>query len=185
MMYLPAMVMVGSGWKHSGKTELVCALMRHFSPELDIVGLKVSSPREQGHDSPHESPLLASEARTSFLLFEETARDTGTDTARMIASGARRAFFLRAGREQLDGGFSEFLERVGENAIIVCESNSLRHLVKPGIFLVIVRNDIADVKPSFTEVFDYADRIVHSDGARFDFKPGDICFQNGKWRFYP
>ena len=181
MIEYPAMLMVGASGKDAGKTELACLLIRAFSPFLAIVGLKVSTLRDDFAGPAHQAyPTPSESSAAPYLLAEEPAPGPGTDTARMLASGARRSFLLRSDSSHLEQGFAAFRDRAGE-AVIVCESNSLRKLVRPGLFLVIQKFGDDALKPSFVEMAGYADRVVHTDGSRFDFGPENVVFEQGKW----
>jgi molybdopterin-guanine dinucleotide biosynthesis protein A len=68
-----------------------------------------------------------------------------------------------------------------ETDCLICESNSARKAVEPGLF-VIVRQDGDDFKPSCTEVYDDADRVVQFYGDRWDVEPEDVDFSEARWR---
>jgi len=177
------MLMAGASLKSTGKTELICTLIRAFGSRLDIVGMKVTPVSLYGGGVPHggkPSPLLSARHHTTWL-FEEREPTLGTDTSRMLASGAKRAFWLRAREEHLADEFSNLLGIIGEKAVIICESNTLRRFVRPGVFLMILPNDVREIKPSFHDIVELADRIVHTDGSNFDISPNDIHFREGRW----
>jgi hypothetical protein len=171
------MLIVGAAGKNSGKTTLACSIIRAFAKVLDIVGLKVSVAREAtGQDGrPHRQA-------EPFLLREEQPGACGTDTARMLDAGARRSFFLHAERDSLEAGFQKFCHLAGNPEAIVCESNSLRSIIHPGIFLMIVPAGETRCKPSCTQTIGLTDRVVRTDGAAFDIDPGEISFSGGVWR---
>ena len=73
------------------------------------------------------------------------------------------------------------LDVLGPDAISICESNSLRHVVEPGLFLVAVKRGAKTWKPSAMEVRKFADRIVVSDGSSFDLDIDRIKLKNSRW----
>ena len=75
-----AIIVVGGGGRGAGKTALVCGLMRAL-PEIPWTAVKITS-HEHGH--------------RAKPIFEETAPGQGTDTARYLAAGARRALLVTA-----------------------------------------------------------------------------------------
>ena len=99
----------------------------------------------------------------------------------MLAAGADRVYWLRVLRKHVEEGLAALLETVGPDATSICESNSLRQVVEPGLFFVAERKDANTWKPSALEVKKYANRIVVSDGSSFDFDIDRITLENGKW----
>lgn len=53
------------------------------------------------------------------------------------------------------------MSSIDNNEIIVCESNSLRNIIKPGIFFMLHNSD--NIKQSAQEVIDKADLILRYD----------------------
>ncbi len=81
-----AIIVVGGGGRGAGKTALVCGLMRAL-PEIPWTAVKITT-HEHGHDE-------------TTPIWEETAPGGGTDTARYLAAGARRALLVTAGEDAL------------------------------------------------------------------------------------
>jgi hypothetical protein len=90
-----------------------------------------------------------------FELREERGENLGKDTARMLQAGAQRAFLLRSLKSSLLEAFIDSLALVPKDALIVCESNSLRLCVQPGVFLF--AGTAGEMKPSARAVAGYAD----------------------------
>ncbi|MGQ9917327.1 MAG: hypothetical protein ACUVS7_07915 [Bryobacteraceae bacterium] len=78
-------IIVGGTGKKSGKTALVCRILR-LAPHLRWTAVKVS----------HHAP----ESGAPFELIEETEAGPTADTRRYLAAGAARAFWLRGDLEQ-------------------------------------------------------------------------------------
>ena len=117
-----------------------------------------------------------------FLITEETDRDSGKDTSRLLAAGAEQVFWLRVLSENLSEGASTLLEVIGRDVVCVCESNSLRKVVEPGLFLVVKGLHTRAWKDSAEEVREYAQKVVVSDGSGFDLDLDRIELIDGKWR---
>ena len=182
MIDIPGMIMVGAGDRNAGKTEFVCSLIRKFGPEHKITGIKVTTINESTSGCPRGGQGCGVCARFEgeFCITEETNDVSNKDTCRMLAAGAERVFWLRVLKTHLKKGMTALLEVIGNDQIIVCESNSLRKIVKPGLFFM-VRNDKATkCKPSAEEVIVYADDIVLSDGNQFDVDINLIKLVSGK-----
>jgi molybdopterin-guanine dinucleotide biosynthesis protein A len=73
------------------------------------------------------------------------------------------------------------LKIIGNDAISICESNSLRQIVEPELFLITRNKDSNVWKNSAQQVRKYADRIVVSDGSNFDLSLDRIKLADGKW----
>lgn len=180
---LPGMLMVGSAGRNSGKTELACSLIRRAAARQDVVGVKVTAVREKDGTCPRggEGCGACSSLEGSFCITEETDGSTDKDTSRLLAAGARRVFWLRVLTEFLPEGVEALTDIIGGNTVSVCESNSLRTVVDPDLFLIVREEGSSEVKASARAVMDRADRIVVSDGHRFDLDLNDVGTVDGRW----
>jgi hypothetical protein len=164
-----AIIVVGGGGRGAGKTALVCGLMRAL-PDISWTAVKIT-----GHEHWHEH---GQEKTTP--IWEETAPGQGTDTARYLAAGARRALLVTAGEDALGPIVEQILEEqsrtsgainVGANKVgtkkagaigsgIIIESNSvLRHL-RPDICLCAAISPWAEQKASFDLLMEHVDATV-------------------------
>ncbi len=184
MIKLDKMLMIGSAGANVGKTELACAVLRKLSGEGNsIVGIKVTTIEEKDGQCPRggEGCGVCSSLEGVYSIVEETDSCSDKDTGRLLAAGASQVFWLRVLRANLKEGLTALLDIVGPEVTSICESNSLRHEAKPGVFLVAERKGTKTWKPSALEVKKYADRIVVSDGSSFDLDIGQIRLDDGKW----
>jgi len=184
MVKLDRMLMIGSAGANVGKTELACAVLRRFSGEgRDIVGIKVTTIKEKNGQCPRggQGCGVCSSLEGVYSIVEETDSRSGKDTGRLLAAGASRVFWLRVLKTHLMEGLAALLDAVVPEVTSICESNSLRSVVEPGVFLVAERKGAKIWKPSALEVKEYADRIVVSDGSSFDLDVGRIRLEDGKW----
>jgi len=183
MIKLDGMLMIGSAGANVGKTELACTLLRKFSKTRDIIGIKVTTIKDKDGQCPRggEGCGVCSSLEGVYCITEETDSSSGKDTARLLTAGASRVFWLRVLKEHLLEGTTALLDVIGTDAISICESNSLRQVVEPGLFLMAKNSNLKVWKSSALQVKKYADRIVISDGSRFDFDLDRIKLRNGKW----
>jgi len=84
-------------------------------------------------------------------------------------------------KTHLKEGLTTLLDIIGNDAVSICESNSLRHVVKPGLFLIVKARNSKVWKSSAQDVKRYADRVVVSNGNSFDFELNEIELTKGKW----
>lgn len=175
--------MIGAAGRNVGKTELACALIREFSQARPLVGVKVTTIHERGGTCPRggEGCGVCASLEGEFCLTEETGGPAEKDTVRMLSAGASRVVWLRVLREGLGAGARALVESIGPDAVTVCESNSLRHVVRPGLFLVVKDARSEHVKRSAAEVLGLADRVVAFDGNSLDLGPEDVVLEGRLW----
>jgi hypothetical protein len=130
-----AIIVVGGSGSGAGKTALICGLLRAF-PEIPFTAVKITT---------HAHGL-------SEPIHEETAAGQGTDTARYLASGARRALLVTAGTAALGSLVQRILEDHSGPAHVIFESNSVLHYLRPDLCLGVIASPTAESKPSFTLV---------------------------------
>ncbi len=183
MIKLDGMLMIGSAGANIGKTELACALIKKFNKNKDIIGLKVTTIKERYGQCPRggQGCGVCSSLDDNFCITEETGVNSDKDTARLLAAGAGRVLWLRVMKTHLKEGLADLLDKIGPDAVSLCESNSLRQVVKPGLFLMVRGKDQRTWKSSADAVKKYADKVVVSDGSSFDFDIGRIKLLGGKW----
>jgi molybdopterin-guanine dinucleotide biosynthesis protein A len=183
MIKLDGMLMIGSAGANIGKTELACALIKKFNKNKDIIGIKVTTIKERDGQCPRggQGCGVCSSLEGSFCITQETDADSGKDTARLLAAGAAKVFWLRVMKTHLKEGLADLLDKIGPDAVSLCESNSLRQVVKPGLFLMVRGKEPRMWKSSADAVKKYADKVVVSDGSSFDFDIGRIKLLGGKW----
>ncbi len=184
MIRLENMLMIGSSGSNVGKTELACALLRKFGGTHRIVGVKVTAAAAQEQSCPRggQGCGVCSSMEVEYKITEEADRRSRKDTGRLLTAGADKVYWLRVLRTHLQKGLSALLEVVGRGSIVICESNSLRQVVEPGLFLIVDRVDRPAWKRSAQQVRPHADRIVLSDGKSFDLDLDRIQLAGTRWR---
>lgn len=160
-----AIIVVGGGGRGAGKTALVCGLMRAL-PEIPWTAVKITT-HEHGQDK-------------TTPIWEETAPVDGTDTARYLAAGARRALLVTVGEDglgpiverileehsrapgEVDGGAKMVgAKKAGATgAGIIIESNSVLRHVRPDICLCAATSPWAEQKASFDLLMEHVDATV-------------------------
>lgn len=183
MIRAPGMLMVGSAGRNAGKTEFVCSLLRRFGSQDDIAGIKVTTVGRLDGSCPRGGSGcgVCSSFEGRFSITEETDKGSGKDTARMLAAGARRVFWVRSLKAHLAEAVTALLDAIGDKAMLICESNRLRLACEPGLFIVLQHQNCDGWKSSAREVAEYVDRTVFFDGEEFDIDLSDIGIANGKW----
>lgn len=175
--------MIGSASTNVGKTELACALLGRFSKEHNIVGIKVTTIKDKDGQCPRggKGCGVCSSLEGNFCITEEFNKNSGKNTSRLLAAGAGRVFWIQALREYLSEAITALLDIIGSETVSICESNSLRQVIEPGLFLMVRNNDSDFWKSSARSLRKYADRIVVSDDNSFDLDLSRIKLVDGKW----
>ena len=161
------LVVVGGHTRSIGKTQLVCDIIAAF-PKTEWIAGKIT---QYGHGvcaQNGENCDCAPEEHVCALDWE-TRADTGTDSARFLAAGAKRSFWLRTKQGYLAEGLPllrEALKEIagkgegGENRAVILESNSLMQLVKPSLYFAVIDPLREDFKGSAQIALDRAHALV-------------------------
>ena len=175
--------MIGSAGANVGKTELACALIKKFSGNTNITGIKVTTIKAKDGQCPRggDGCGVCSSLDGDFHITEETEGNPKKDTARLLAAGAKRVFWLRVMKKSLKEGLTALLDIIGPEAISICESNSLRQVVEPSLFFMVKARNSKTWKSSARDVKKYADKIVTTNPDGFDFDLNRIKLTSGKW----
>lgn len=183
MIRLENMLMIGASGSNVGKTELACALLRRFGRDRPIVAVKVTAIAARDQPCPRggRGCGVCSSLEGEYRITQEVTSDSGKDTGRLLAAGAARVYWLRVLRTHLRQGLAALLETVGRNTVMICESNSLRQVVEPGVFLIVERAEGRPWKDSAEQVKQDADRIVLACGQRVDPCLGRLQLAGAQW----
>lgn len=171
------LVVVGGHTRSIGKTQLVCDIISAF-PKTEWIAGKIT---QYGHGvcaQNGEDCDCAPEEHVCALNWE-THSDTGTDSARFLAAGAKRAFWLRTKQGYLAEGLPLLRQALGEvvgkgnseNRAMIVESNTLLQFVKPSLYFAVIDPLREDFKESAQVALDRAHALVLRDNLRSDRSP--------------
>ncbi len=183
MIRMPNMLLIGAAGRNVGKTELACALIAEHKKAAEIVAVKVTTIAERGGKCPRggKGCGVCASLKENYDISEELSPPPHKDTGRMLAAGASQVLWLKVLREHLDEGLKALFSVIGSDRLVICESNSLRLKVEPGIFLM-VKDKFSDIdKPSAEEVKEFADKTVLFDGKKQDMEAHEIKITNNRW----
>src|SRR5205085_691065 len=142
----PAMVAVCGFTSDSGKTTLVCELLRAL-PGWEAIKMSRGHYRSCGKD-PHAcclSPLLGDEPLIRSGRAETYA--PGKDTGRYWEAGAACVHWAVVTDRQVEAGFRAALARVRSPGVVV-EGNSFLRFVEADFTIMVARPDRLQIKPS-------------------------------------
>ena len=161
------LVVVGGHTRSIGKTQLVCDIIAAF-PKTEWIAGKIT---QYGHGvcaQNGENCDCAPEEHVCALDWE-TRADTGTDSARFLAAGAKRSFWLRTKQGDLAEGLPLLRDALreiaehpdgSENRAVILESNSLMQFVKPSLYFAVIDPQREDFKESAQIALDRAHALV-------------------------
>lgn len=174
--YFPQMIQIGSTGRNSGKTMVAKALIQRFKGQEPIYALKIITITGQRGKCQRGGVGcgICTSIEDGFELIEETNSLGSKDTMALLRAGSQKVFLLKAFEAHLLEGFKAFLAQVPADAGIICESNSLREYIQPGLFIM-MDNQKRRQKPTAAAVYDQADLIL-SDPE--DPKLAEVAFQN-------
>jgi hypothetical protein len=97
-------------------------------------------------------------------ISEERDPETGTDSARYLAAGAVRSFWVRTRQGQLAEAMprlrKEFEWAHSDGGNVIVESNSILRFLKPDVYLAVLDPGTKDFKASALKYLDRADAVL-------------------------
>jgi molybdopterin-guanine dinucleotide biosynthesis protein len=152
------LVMVGGHTRNVGKTSVVEGIIRAL-PEFNWTAAKIT---QFGHGmcSINGEACGCAISEHQFSITEEKQWDTGTDTARFLAAGARRSLWVRTKQGELFTALPALRKRIEGDEFVITESNSLRRFMNPTVYLQVLDTSNPDFKLSAQQFFDLSDAYV-------------------------
>jgi hypothetical protein len=179
-------IVIGGHTRSIGKTQLVCDIIQAFPEENWIAG-KIT---QYGHGvcAKNGENCDCAPDEHSYAISWERASNTGTDSSRFLASGARRSFWLRTkqgflaeGLPLLRGALSQVTsEKADHPPTLIIESNSLLQFMQPSLYIAVMDSSRDDFKDSARAVLDRADALVFRAGTVAEASPG-----HAEWMKWP
>jgi molybdopterin-guanine dinucleotide biosynthesis protein A len=177
------MLLVGSAQRNAGKTELACRVLQETVGRVLVTGLKVTTVDRMDGQCPRggQGCGVCTSLTSPWSVTRETARDTPKDTSRLLCHGAEQVFWLRVQEPALREGARALLDQLAPGTVSICESNRLRHVVEPGLFLMVRSSRDEVAKRSAASVEHLTDITVVSDGHGFDLPLDSLSVVDGQW----
>ena len=151
-------VLIGGHSRNIGKTSVVEGLIRGL-PEYAWTAVKIT---QHGHGicAVNGKACGCAPGEHLFAIDEELHRDTGADSSRFLAAGARRSLWVRTKQGELFTVLEALEQAIAPDDFVIIESNSLRRFLKPNVYLQILDPAQPDFKLSAQEFFDFADAYL-------------------------
>jgi hypothetical protein len=159
-------IVIGGHTRSIGKTQLVCDIIGAF-PQATWVAGKIT---QYGHGVCAQNGSNCDCAPDEHIcaIEWEAQPQSGTDSARFLAAGAKRSFWLRTKQGFLAEGLplmraalqEAFAETKQESSALILESNSLMQFLKPSLYFAVIDPAREDFKDSARAALDRADALV-------------------------
>jgi hypothetical protein len=165
LLYIPQMLLIGSTGRNSGKTTLGTAFIKRWKPEYPIIGLKVTTIHERNGQCPRggDGCGVCSSIKGEYEVLEEKNQNSNKDTSLLLAAGAERVYWIKSQNTHISMAINQFMKSIPKDALILCESNSLRNVIKPGSFIMLNNTANSSIKKTAAEVMKDADAIINVD----------------------
>jgi hypothetical protein len=135
-----------------GKTSITEGLIKALPPH-PWTAVKISSHW-------HAAPSVTD----AFLIQEEFPGGKGaSDTARYLAAGASRAFWVQVQPHRFAEAVPSILRILQSSPFAIIESNAILHHIRPDLFIMILRCDVDEFKESARRILAHAHAIVAID----------------------
>ena len=157
-----AIVVVGGHTRNIGKTSVMAGLIAAL-PEKHWTAFKIT---QFGHGmcSANGEPCDCETAEHTIAVSEERDGASGTDSARYLAAGARRSFWVRTRQGQLLEAMPRIRKELAQAENAIVESNSILRFLQPDLFVSVLDADTADFKESAKRYLDRADAVIVTGG---------------------
>ncbi|MCB0806101.1 MAG: hypothetical protein KDC05_09915 [Bacteroidales bacterium] len=170
------LLIAGTG-KNSGKTTLACGLISHFSNQLQIFALKISTHKH----TPADKELLLV-ANNNYSIYEEKSALKEKDSNRMLNAGAFRSFYLECKNENLPDAFDHFLTLIPLAKPIIVESPALYHFIEPGVFMIADHPGVALKKQEIIDLTE-TNLVIDINKDTLPDLYDSLRFKNNEWLF--
>ena len=153
-----AIVVIGGHSRSVGKTSVAAAIIARL-PEMRWTAFKIT---QFGHGfcTADGEPCDCQTDEHTVAVSEERDRSSGTDSARYLAAGAVRSFWVRTRIGNLAAAMPRLRKELAAAENVIVESNSIMGLLRPDLYLTVLDPATADFKDSARLFLDRADALL-------------------------
>ena len=161
-------VVVGGHSRNVGKTAVVASLIQNL-PEYSWTAMKISA-----HWHERVFPPGRGHPDDICNIYEESEGGGSSDTARFLDAGASRSFWIHVKKGGLEASMPRLLPILNASPAVIIESNSILRFVQPDLYIIVLKYDIKDFKPSARESIEkaHAAVVINCGAARPEW--GDV-----------
>jgi molybdopterin-guanine dinucleotide biosynthesis protein len=153
-----AIVVIGGHSRDVGKTSVVASIIERL-PQMRWTAFKIT---QFGHGfcTANGEPCDCQTDEHTVAISEERDRESGTDSARYLASGAARSFWVRTRIGNLAAAMPRLRKELAQAENAILESNSILGFLRPDLYLSVLDPATADFKDSARLFLDRADALL-------------------------
>ena len=153
-----AVLVIGGHSRNIGKTSVVAGLIAALR-DYEWTAVKIT---QFGHGvcSVNGEDCGCALDEHAWSVSEERDSSSGKDTARYLASGARRSLWVRTKQGRLAEAVPDLRRELAGAVNIIIESNSVLRFLRPDIYLTVLDPGTEDFKQSAREYLDRADAVL-------------------------
>jgi hypothetical protein len=158
-----AIVVVGGHSRDVGKTSVVAAMIARL-PEMRWTAFKIT---QFGHGfcTANGEPCDCQTDEHTVAVSEERDSQSRTDSARYLAAGALRSFWVRTRIGNLAAAMPRLRKEIAAAQNVILESNSIMGFLRPDLYLSVLDQAKADFKDSARLFLDRADALLVRAGS--------------------
>jgi hypothetical protein len=146
-------VAVGGHSRNVGKTSVAAGLI-YALRRYPWTAIKISSHRHASLSN------LKKDSEENFCdIYEESSREGSSDTSRFLAAGASRSLWMRIEDDRSDTA-QQLLPILQSCPFVLLESNQILRMIRPDLFIMVLRFDTMDFKDSARACLRQADAVV-------------------------
>ncbi len=175
-----AVIVIGGHSRSVGKTSVVAGLISAL-PAYNWTAFKIT---QFGHGkcSLDGKPCHCATEVHTWAISEETNPGT-SDSARFLAAGARRSFWVRTEQGHLAEAMPAIRRRLAQAQNAIMESNSILKFIRPDLYIPVLDPATEDFKTSAQEFLDRADAIILHQGRTVQWRGISLKPVSGQPRF--
>lgn len=154
-------LVISGNSRRSGKTSLAVEILRSF-PDLQWTAVKISGHADGGCRI-HGARCHRGTNEHTFSLSEECGSARNVDTARFLAAGAARAFWLQVKPGCLADAWPQLCSQLDVAGHVILESNAAASLLRTCLHLAVLDLRRPDFRLSFRNTLSLVDAFVLRD----------------------
>jgi hypothetical protein len=151
----PHILLIAGTGRNSGKTNLACRILEKFRENLSIYALKISPHLHR--ETPSPDVLIH---KPTYMLYEESDVNPEKDSARMLAAGAEKSYYMEVRDDHLNEAVQAFFELLPASVPLIVESPALIRHLTPGLFIVVDNPHTTNKKKEILDLANSADWFI-------------------------
>ena len=163
LLKINSMILIGATSRNIGKTSLAVELIKELALVYNVIGLKVTTiqPRHKKCPRGGKGCGVCTSLQGNYDIVQEKDKTKNKDTSKLLCAGAKKVYWIRVFDDYVTEAIHEFCKMIPNNTVIICESNSIRKYVLPGLFIMLdTENQESQKKKSALDVIDKANVVL-------------------------